>query len=200
VEEPTAGYGFGKRQFTVEDYLRMESESLEKHEYYNGEIFLMSGAKMDHNIITSNLMGHLHPKLENSLCRVFGSDMRIYVEGNGLFTYPDLSIVCGEPVTRDNDEFNLMNPSAIIEVLSPSTKEYDRGQKFKLYKGLSTLREYVLIDSRSVLVEQFVKNANKEWTSQRYSRLEESLLIGVAGVSVFLKEIYARTQFPKLTH
>ena len=198
VEEPVAGYG--KRQYTIEDYLQMEAGSIEKHEYYNGEIFLMSGTKMDHNIITSNLIGHLHPKLKNSPCKVFGSDMRIYVEANDLFTYPDLSIVCGEPVTRDNDEFNLMNPSVIIEVLSPSTKEYDRGQKFGLYKGLSTLREYVLIDSRSVLVEQFVKNADKGWGLQRYSQLEENLLIGAAGVAISLTEIYEQTQFPKLTH
>jgi phenylacetic acid degradation protein len=198
VEEPFASYG--KRQYTIEDYLQMETGSIEKHEYYNGEIFLMSGTKMDHNIITSNLIGHLHPKLKNSPCKVFGSDMRIYVEANELFTYPDLSIVCGEPVTRDNDEFNLMNPSVIIEVLSPSTKEYDRGQKFRLYKGLSTLREYVLIDSRSVLVEQFVKNANKEWGLQRYSQLEENLLIGAAGIAISLTEIYEQTQFPKLTH
>lgn len=200
VEEPTAGYGFGKRRFTVEDYLRMESESMEKHEYYNGEIFSMSGAKLDHNIITSNLMGHLHPNLENSSCQVFGSDLAVHVEANGLFTYPDISIVCGEPVTRENDALHLMNPSVIIEVLSPSTKEYDRGDKFKLYQGLPTLREYVLIDSKSVLVEHFIKNAKGEWELQKYSGPGDILLIEAAGVSVSLKKIYARTQFPKLTH
>ncbi|HEY4286902.1 MAG TPA: Uma2 family endonuclease [Puia sp.] len=200
AEEPAAVYGIGKRRFSVEDYLRMESESLEKHEYYKGEIFLMSGARMDHNIITSNLMGHLHPKLENSPCQVFGSDLRIYVEANGLFTYPDLSIVCGEPVTRANDDLHLMNPSVIIEVLSPSTKDYDRGDKFKLYQGLSTLSEYVLVDSKSVLVEHFIKNAGGEWGLQKYGKTGDNLSIRAAGVSISLREIYARTQFPKLTH
>ncbi len=199
VGESAAGYGYGKRNFTIEDYLQMEADSILKHEYYNGEIFLMAGTRMDHNIITSNLMFRLGAKLENSPCQPFGSDLRIYVEKHDLFTYPDLSIVCGELVTRDNDQFNLMNPSAIIEVLSPSTKDYDRGDKFELYKGLSTLREYVLIDSRSVLVEQFVKNTNGEWTFQKYSQVEDILLMETTGVSLSLEEIYARTQFPKLT-
>jgi Uma2 family endonuclease len=200
VAEPTFNYGFGKRKFTIEDYLETETGSVQKHEYYNGEIFLMSGTRLDHNVITANLMGLLCPKLKNSPCQVFGSDLRVYVEANGLFTYPDLSIVCGEPVTRENDEFNLMNPSGIIEVSSPSTKEYDRGDKFKLYQELSTLREYVLIDSKSVLVEQFVKNANGEWILQRYNEPEEFLQIETVGISLSLKEIYDRTQFPKLTH
>lgn len=200
VEEPAAEYGFGKRQFTVEDYLRMESESIEKHEYYKGEIFSMSGAKMPHNVITSNLIGHLHPKLKNSSCQVFGSDLAVYVEANGLFTYPDISIVCGEPVTRENDDLHLMNPSVLIEVLSASTKQYDRGDKFKLYKGLSSLKEYVLIDSNAVFVEQFVKNVKGEWVLQKFSQPGDNLSFGTAGVSVFLKEIYARTQFPKLPH
>lgn len=200
VEEPATGYGYGKRKYTVEDYMQIEAASGQKHEYYNGEIFAMASAKWDHNVIASNLMGMLHPKLKGSPCQVSGSDMRVLVEENGLYTYPDLLIVCGQPKFKDNDEYNLMNPSVIIEVLSPSTKEYDRGDKFKLYQGLSSLREYLLIDSKSVLVELFIKNEKGEWIPQKYHRLEDSFMLETTGTTLSLEEIYARTQFPKLTH
>jgi Uma2 family endonuclease len=200
VEEAEANYGYGKRRYTVEDYMQIEAASGQKHEYYNGEIFAMASAKWDHNVIASNLMGLLYPKLKGSPCQVSGSDMRVLVEENGLYTYPDLLIVCGQPVFKDNDEYNLMNPSVLIEVLSPSTRNYDRGDKFNLYQGLSSLKEYLLIDSKSVLVEQFIKNEKGEWILQKYSRSEESFQLETTGTTLSLKEIYDRTQFPKLTH
>jgi len=198
VREPEAAYG--KREFTIADYLQMEEDATQKHEYYQGEIFAMAGAKADHNIITSNLMMFLAHRLWGSSCQVFTSDQRVHVQANTLFTYPDLTIVCGKPVYYNDDELNLTNPVGIIEVLSPSTKKYDRGVKFELYKCLPTLQEYLLVDSQSVLLEQFHKEAEGEWIFRKYEKLADEVSIVTVDVSLSLAYIYKNTGFPKLTH
>lgn len=121
VKEPLPAYN--KDRYTIEEYLEMENTATEKHEYYKGEIFAMSGAKLRHNIIATNLLVALGVKLSGKPCRPFGSDMRIHIPKNTLFTYPDISVVCGEVESRNNDEMNVLNPTLIIEVLSPSTKK-----------------------------------------------------------------------------
>ena len=128
LKEPAVAYG--KNKFTIEEYLQMEEASEEKHEYYQGEIFAMSGAKVPYNIIAINLTIQLGQKLKGKSCKPFNSDQRIHMPKNFLFTYPDISIVCGEIITLDNDDWNILNPTVIIEVLSPATKNYDRGDKF----------------------------------------------------------------------
>ena len=151
VKEPAIAYG--KQKISIDEYLEMENASSEKHEYYQGEIFAMSGAKVPHNIIATNLVVALTIKLKGKSCRPFNSDQRIHVEANTLFTYPDISIICGDIITQNNDDYNVLNPTVLIEVLSRSTKNYDRGEKFKLYRDIPTLREYVLVDSESIHFE-----------------------------------------------
>jgi phenylacetic acid degradation protein len=197
VEEPAAPYG--RKKLTKEEYLEKEATSNLKHEYYKGDLFFMSGAKMDHNVITSNVMGFLANKLKRSGCQIFSSDVRVYVESEEFFTYPDLTIVCGKPITLGDDELNLMNPVIIIEVLSKSTADYDRNEKFGLYRGLPTLEEYLLIDSRSVLLEHYFKEKNNGWVSKKYKGLSDKLTIGTGNIKLPLEEIYANTRFPKLT-
>ena len=203
AEEPQADYGYGKRRFTIEDYLREEEGSNQRHEYYRGEIFLMSGAKADHNRIVVNLIFRIKQQLKGNSCDVFNSDQRVHVQENTLITYPDLSIVCGEPAYYEHDGWHLTNPTAIVEVLSSSTKEYDRGVKFRLYKSLPSLREYVLVDSQSILVEQFVKNAaginntSGAWMPRKYEQLHDSFFLETAGVSLSLGEIYEKVEFLK---
>ena len=107
----------------------MEEAADEKHEYYQGEVFAMSGPKVPHNIISGNLFALLHQKLKGSRCRPFNSAQRIFVESIKFLIYPDISIVCGDVETFNNDDWNIMNPTAIIEVLSPSTGDYDKGSK-----------------------------------------------------------------------
>ena len=126
VNEPALA--FNKRYFTIDEYLEMENAADEKHEYFEGEIFAMSGAKMQHNIITSNILGSLWNKLRGKPCRPFGSDQRVHAEKNTFIAYPDISVVCGKIDTRQNDQYNVLNPTLLIEVLSPSTKNYDKGQ------------------------------------------------------------------------
>ncbi len=134
IKEPAVDYS--KKKYTIEEYLEMESTATEKHEYYQGEIFAMSGPKVSHNIIAGNTFGSLMYKLKGKSCRPFNSDQRIHIEKNTLFTYPHISIICGDIITLNNDDWNILNPTVIIEVLSPSTKNYDRGEKFRLYRDI----------------------------------------------------------------
>jgi len=120
VKEPALAYS--KEKISIEAYLEMENASLEKHEYYKGEVFAMSGAKLPHNKIFKNLLGNLFIKLKGKKCQPYGSDARIHIESNTLFTYPDISIVCGEVLTLNNDEYNVLNPTVIVEILSPYKK------------------------------------------------------------------------------
>src|SRR5690606_19374434 len=121
--EPAIAYG--KQPLSIEEYLEMENAAAEKHEYFRGEVFAMSGAKLAHNKVVGNLYFALRKKLQGKPCQPFGSDLRIHIEANTLFTYPDISIVCGEVKTLNDDEINVLNPATIIEVLSPTTKNYD---------------------------------------------------------------------------
>ncbi len=192
VKEPALAYNHKK--WTIEEYLEMEEASDEKHEYYQGEIFTMSGAKLQHNIVTRNVYGKLIETLRGKGCQPFGSDLRIHIPSNTLFTYPDISIFCDEVKTLNDDEFNALNPSVLIEILSPSTMNYNRGDKFKLYREISTLKEYILVDSLSISVEAFFINANGNWELKEYSSIEETLILPTLTIELSLKEIYEGTK------
>ena len=200
VREPVALYG--KKKFTVEEYLSFEEDSIEKHEYFRGEIFAihgagfsaMAGATLDHNIIAGNFFSELKRQLKGKSCRPFNSDQRIFVPANHLFTYPDISVVCGSPKTKDNDQLNLLNPSVIIEVLSAGTRNYDRGEKFNLYRAISTLREYITVDSRSVTAERWFVNANDRWELQEFKNSGQQINIEALNVIISLWDIYDGTQ------
>lgn len=190
VREPIPAYG---NKISIEQYLEMENVSTEKHEYYRGEIFAMSGAKLSHNIISGNLYFELRKKLSGKTCKPFNSDQRIHIPANSLFTYPDISVVCGEIITLDDDEFNILNPTVLIEVLSASTRNYDKGDKFKLYRDIDTLKEYIVVDSESVSVEAFRLNEKGHWELEEYKLLISSLHIPVIEQSIPLAAIYEGT-------
>ena len=188
AKEPAVAYS--KEKMSIEDYLEMENASTEKHEYYKGEIFAMSGAKVPHNVIAGNLFISLGQKLKGKKCKPYNSDQRIHIRSNTLFTYPDISIICGEIITLNNDNYNVLNPSVIIEVLSKSTKNYDRGEKFKLYRDIPTLKEYILADSESVHVEIFRLNESNHWELEEYDFIEDILFIKVIDEKILISEIY----------
>ncbi len=200
VREPAVAYG--KNKFTEEEYLKMEELSSEKHEFYGGEIFLlhtgevsaMSGAKVTHNIISGNIFGEIKQKLKGKSCQPFNSDQRIYIPQNTLYTYPDISIVCGKPETKDDDELNLLNPSVIIEVLSSSTKSYDRGDKFKLYRDIKSLKEFILVDSKSIVIEAFRINESGHWELEEYKTIDGTLLVKNVQLTIPLTDIYEGTK------
>jgi Uma2 family endonuclease len=188
VREPAIAYS--QQKISIEEYLEMENASLEKHEYYRGEVFAMSGAKVPHIAITSNLSGILYNKSKGKKCKPYGSDLRVHIPANTLFTYPDISFICGEVITLNNDEFNVLNPAVIIEVLSKSTKNYDRGEKFKLYRDIPTLKEYILVDSESIHIEVFRINEKNHWELEEYNNVNESLQIKAINENILISEIY----------
>jgi Uma2 family endonuclease len=188
VKEPAIAYS--QQKISIEEYLEMENAALEKHEYYQGEVFAMSGAKLPHNEITSNLLIAIGQKLKGKKCKPFGSDLRIHIPSNTLFTYPDISIFCGKVITLNDDKWNALNPTVIIEVLSKSTKNYDRGEKFKLYRDIATLKEYILVDSESLHIEVFRLNENNHWELEEYNDAENYLQVKAINESLLIAEIY----------
>jgi Uma2 family endonuclease len=201
VREPEVVYG--KKKFTIEEYLEFEKASTERHEYYQGEIFLMhghgemlamSGAGSRHNLIFSNLFGEIARQLKGKSCHPFGPDMRINIPENTLFTYPDISIICGDIINSKEDEETVIQPTVIIEILSPSTQQYDRGEKFKLYRDIPTLKEYIMIDSLSVSIEAFRINDKNHWELEEYKTISGSLDITVVNVSLSISDIYEGTK------
>lgn len=192
VKEPAVDYS--KQKISVEAYLEMENAAPEKHEYYRGEVFAMSGAKLPHNTIAGNFFVALANKLKGKRCQPSNSDQRIHIPSNTLFTYPDISIVCGEVLTLNNDEYNVLNPSVIIEVLSKSTKNYDRGEKFKLYRDIASLKEYILVDSESLHLEVFRLNENHHWELEEYNDAGSYLYIKAINESILIAEIYDRVK------
>ena len=188
VNEPALAYG--KQKMSIEKYLEMENAADVKSEYYKGEIFAMSGAKVPHNSIATNLLVTLGQKLKGKKCKPYNSDQRIHIPSNTLFTYPDISIICGEIITLNNDDYNVLNPTIIIEVLSKSTKNYDRGEKFKLYRDITSLKEYILVDSESIHVEVFRLNEISHWELEEYNSHSDVVIIKAIDETIILSEIY----------
>jgi Uma2 family endonuclease len=186
VKEPAAKYNF----VSPEDYLIMERASQEKHEYFNGEVFAMAGASIPHNEIFHNVYGSLWGFLKGKGCKPYGSDLRIHIPVNTLYTYPDISIICGRPETTDVFTDNVTNPSVLIEILSKSTKDYDRGSKFMLYRSISSLQEYITIDSLSVNVEIYTRLEDNSWRLTEFKQLTDSFVISTIALTLQLKDVY----------
>jgi Uma2 family endonuclease len=191
VKEAAPKYNY----ISPEEYLAIEREAFEKHEYYKGEVFAMSGASLRHNDITSNVFGALVVFLKGKNGKAYGSDLRIHIPENSLYTYPDVSIVCGKPETTDSFMDNITNPSVIIKILSKSTMNYDRGTKFNLYRSIPTLKEYVLIDSNSIMVEIYSRLNDNSWILKEYQHLSDSIYISPIDLTLLLKTIYDDVSF-----
>ncbi len=144
-----------RKTFTESEYLELERKADFKSEYYNGEIFAMAGASLIHNEIVANLISIFNQFLKDKPCKVYPSDLRLRIEKSGLYTYPDITIVCGKTELLDNKFDTLKNPTVLIEVLSDSTEKYDRGQKFSFYREIPSLKEYILVSSKTVKIEKF---------------------------------------------
>ncbi len=163
-----------KSFLTPEEYLEIERKAEYKSEYYNGEMFAMSGASRKHNLICTNIAGELRNQLKKKSCEVYMGDMRVKVSTTGLYTYPDLVVVCGSPKFEDKEVDTLLNPILIIEVLSESTEAYDRGEKFAQYRSLSSLQEYVLISQDHYHIEKYIKQKDIQLQSIQSNDLKES--------------------------
>jgi Uma2 family endonuclease len=180
-----------KAYITEEQYLEAELASKEKHEYYRGEVFAMAGASIPHNLISSNTLIVLGKQLAGSNCKPIGSDLRIHIPLNTLYTYPDISIICGKFETTDIQKDTVTNPKVIVEIVSESTKDYDRGSKFMLYRDIPSLQEYILIDSTgSVHIEKFARQKDHSWLLTELKTTEEKLTLDSLQIELLVSEIY----------
>ncbi len=195
IREPAIAYG--KQKFTISEYLEMENASIEKHEYYKGEIFDRADCKLQHLIVTGNILAGLFYELEGSSFQPFGSDARVHIEKNTLFAYPDISVFCDEIRSLNNDDLNFLNPTVIIEVLSDSTKDYDKKGKFKLYRDIPTLREYILVEPETFNIEAFHMNAHGFWELREYTNVDQTLIMPSIQAELPLSDIYKETTLIK---
>ncbi|MCY3551304.1 MAG: Uma2 family endonuclease [Candidatus Poribacteria bacterium] len=178
---------------TPEEYLAFERKATTKHEYLDGQIVAMSGASFAHNFITVNIATHLNIQLMDGECRVATSDMRVKVTEIDSYFYPDVVVVCGEPVPEDNIFDTLLNPTVIVEVLSPSTETYDKGEKFEHYQQITSLKDYILISQDKVYVEHYRRQEN-EWLQTEFAELEDVLSLRSVGCELRLQDIYRRVE------
>jgi Uma2 family endonuclease len=189
-----------KNHITPEQYLEIERKAEFKSEYYQGEMFAMSGARYAHIQVVSNTLASLHQQLRRGPCQPLSSDMRVRVTPVGLYCYPDIVVVCGEPQFADNTFDTLLNPTVIVEVLSESTEAYDRGQKFALYRTLESLREYVMISSLRASVERYTRQPDGQWLFMALTRLEDSLDLESIDCHLLLADLYEKVEFPPPQH
>jgi len=183
-------------RYTPEQYLAMERAAETKHEYFDGEIFAMSGASRSHVLIAGNLAAALLGQLRDRPCNVYPLDMRVRVSPTGLFTYPDVIVVCGDEQFADDHEDTLLNPTVIFEVLSPSTESYDRGKKFRHYRTLDSLREYVLVSQEEPRIEQYVRQPGDEWLLHDAAGLDAELTLRSVDATLRLADVFNKIEFP----
>ena len=180
-----------KTYISEEIYLEEERKASTKSEYYQGEVFAMAGATKEHNKIVASIIGELYSFLKDNPCSIFPSDIRIHVEENTLYTYPDVTIACEEEKYLDDTFDTLLNPTIIIEVLSPSTEDYDRGTKFKLYRGIPSLKNYVMVSSTEMLAEVYTRSGDT-WILTTAKGKEASIHISAIKYDLSLPDIYAQ--------
>ena len=178
-----------QRHYTIDDYFLAEESSPLRHEYFRGEIFVMAGGTPEHNTIALNVAAAFHSALTGTPCRVFGSDQRIATP-SGLYTYPDVSIVCG-PLQLTNERLpSIVNPVVLVEVLSDSTRDYDRGEKFDLYASIPTFRDYLLVEPARVNLEHRSRGSDGEWTRVVMESIDDSVSLTFISIMMSLARVY----------
>ena len=184
-----------KRFYTTEEYLSLEDRAEFKSEYYQGEIFSMAGASLNHNQIVVNLCIACGNQLKNLAYRVFANDVKVWIPQSNSYTYPDVLLLAEPPQFVEKRNDTVTNPLIIIEVLSDTTKDFDRSGKFELYRTLPSLQEYILVHQDKIQLEQFIKQSEKQWLMREYTAEEISLEFANVPVQVSLADIYAKVNF-----
>lgn len=189
-----------EKRWTVEEYLAFERASDEKHEFLDGEVYAMSGASREHNLITTNTSTAFNNALRQSPCEVYASDMRVKAPGTkGGYLYPDVVVVCGEVHLEDKHLDTLLNPTVIVEVLSSSTENFDRGAKFQHYRVLGSLQEYLLIAQDVAHIEHYVRREDGGtafgWLLADAKGLEAVVELRSVGCQLTLADVYNRVNF-----
>ncbi len=185
------------RIFTLEEYLRKEETSIERHEFYDGKIIKMPNAKFYHNLITGNTFYAIKSLIRATSKKylILGDGQKIYIEAENVAVYPDALVVCEQPIFHNNLESILINPVLVVEVLSRSTHLYDRVAKFDLYKLLPSFKEYILIDSRKCAVEIRFQEAPNLWRIHHETDMEKSIRVNILESMIDLKDVYENVVF-----
>ncbi|MGL4376482.1 MAG: Uma2 family endonuclease [Microcoleaceae cyanobacterium] len=179
-----------KRYYTPEEYLALEEAAIDKSEYHDGEIISMTGGTTNHNSIIINLIANLKFGLRGKNYSLFTSDVRLWIPLTRRYVYPDIMVIQGEPVYQENNQTIVTNPLVIIEVLSHSTQDYDRGGKFLAYRSIPEVREYILIDQYSYQIEQFAKNSKSKWELTEYDSEDSVLTLESLEFQMPMRDIY----------
>ena len=181
---------------TPSEYLELERKAEIKSEYIDGRMYAMSpGVSRNHSLITANLLRHIGNQLEGRRCEVHTPDLRVKVSRSGMYTYPDVSVVCGEAQFEDAHNDTLLNPTVIVEVLSPSSEAYDRGMKFKYYRGVESLQEYVLVAQNAVHIEHYVRESDR-WVLTEIDSLDARLTLPSIACDVAVRDVYKNVELP----
>ena len=188
-------FGFTPTRVTPDAYLAQEREATEKHEYYFGEVYAMAGGTPNHSRVIVNLNREVSLALKGSPCEAFSSETKVRSGDLGLYSYPDLTVVCGKAEFSDDKGDVLLNPIAIFEVLSPTTEAFDRGNKFRAYRTIPSLQEYILVDQTKPLVEVY-RREETGWLLTTFEDLNGSAILTATGITLALSEIYDHVEWP----
>jgi Uma2 family endonuclease len=180
---------------SLEAYRNLETSAETKHEYHDGEIIEMTGGSINHNSILINLIVLLKLALRGTNYRLQSSDLRLWIPQYNRGLYPDLMIIAGEPLLSDNRNDEILNPCVIIEVLSPSTSGYDRGDKFRYYRSIPQLNQYLLVSQEEILIESYSKTSENNWLLQEYTPARGIISLDSLGISLNLADIYEGIDF-----
>ncbi|MFP4124049.1 MAG: Uma2 family endonuclease [Coleofasciculus sp.] len=184
-----------QRYYSTEEYLALEEEADYKSEYIDGQIFPMAGGSTNHNQIAGNFYAELNFAFKKLDYRVFMSDVRLWIPQRRIYTYPDVMVIAGEPDYYNNRTDTITNPQVIIEVLSKSTKGYDRSGKFRLYRTIPTLEEYLLLDQTKIYVEHFSKTDAKRWSFREYDESDQAIALSSVDLQISLADAYNKVKF-----
>lgn len=187
LHEPALQYG---NNISPQDYLAWERLQPYKSEYVGGKVIAMAGASIKHNKILSNLLGAVQPFLKGKPCDIYPSDLRVLVKSKDAYFYPDATIVCGELELSDEFKDTIKNPAVIVEILSPSTSDYDLGRKFFYYMQIESFKEYITIDTVSLQVRIGRKQNNGAWLFSEYNTIDDTFIIESIGFTISLQDVY----------
>jgi Uma2 family endonuclease len=185
-----------RKYISPEEYLALERKAVVRHEYFDGEIYEMAGASEEHATISSNVNASLNFQLKKRPCKSYQSDLRVHIPATNLYTYPDVVVVCGKPQLLEDAHLDtLLNPTLIIEVLSPSTADYDKGAKFDYYRTLESLREYILVWQDKKRVARYAKQIDGSWLLRDFIGEDAEINLDSIDCTLSIEDIYDKVDF-----
>jgi Uma2 family endonuclease len=182
-------------RLTPEQYLKIERAAEFRSEYIEGQMFAMAGGTRNHARVVSNASARIHEQLRGTRCEVVGSDMRVHSAHFGIYVYPDIVVTCGPDRLLDGHKDTLTDATLIVEVLSPSTQNYDRGEKFRFYRSLPSFAEYLLLPQDEIRAEHHVRQENGSWLFREFTRPDDSIELTSIGCRLILASLYERVEF-----